>query len=138
MTTGSALFYELESLPETLVVPKISLGSVLYKRRYQQSRQMSFDEIGRLTAAHINHYVYLTDKAIQFVETMGLNKEETKLVKIIAAKPYRLREIFSMSPLLEAKHRPSSMPLIPLIFWNTPKLRVGCAQENNLKSACAI
>ncbi|MGC6509180.1 MAG: hypothetical protein ACON4U_12245 [Myxococcota bacterium] len=103
MKTGSALFYELENLPETFIVPKISLGSVLYRRRYTESRHMSFDEIGRFTAAHINHYVYYTEQAHQFVETMGLTKEEAKLAKIIGTKPYRLREIFSISPLSRSK-----------------------------------
>ena len=103
MKTGMALFYELESLPETFIVPKVSLGSVLYKRRYAESRKLSFDELGRITAAHINHYVYFTENALQFVETMGLSKDEAKLARIIATKPYRLREIFSISTMSRSK-----------------------------------
>lgn len=103
LSSGVVEFYELEELPEQFITPKIKLGTILFRRAYQASRKLTFEELGRSNATHLNQYVTFSNNFIGLSGTLGLSNEERKLVDIIGAKTWRLREIFTISPLSKGK-----------------------------------
>ena len=97
--TGSFEFFPLEGLPERFVPPPLKPARVLYRRSLEQAAEMRQNELNNVVSQYFNQYVHLTPLAISIVQQISWKTSEQKLLKVITSSSWRLREIFSMSPL---------------------------------------
>jgi hypothetical protein len=96
---GSFNFYLLADLPERFVPPKVSTPDLLFKEYVKQAKETSNEDVYRSYAPKLNTYLAFSDLAKSVLGQIGFGKQERRLIEVIQSNSWRMREIFSVSPL---------------------------------------
>jgi hypothetical protein len=96
---GEWSFHALDDLTERFIAPPVRVASLMYKALLQHAKDMPAEELAGALQASLDRYLYIAPGVEQTFDDMKLNTDEQALTKIISSKPWRLREIFSVSSL---------------------------------------
>jgi hypothetical protein len=96
---GSWTFHVLPDLPERFLAPPLRVPSLLFRALVQTARAMAADELTTALRPWQQQFIYVADGADAALSEMKFGDAETQFLKLIAEKPWRLREVFSVSNL---------------------------------------
>jgi hypothetical protein len=99
---GEWFFHLLPSLPEQFLAPAIKVPSLLFRALYSRARDLNSKELASLLAPRLDQYLSLDEDSKQVLAEMKFLKKERGLVDVIASSSWRLRELYSVSPLSRA------------------------------------
>ena len=99
LTSGEFAFYAFEDLPERFVPPPLSVPEILFRDKFAQARRSSVEEVQKSYARQFNSYLSYSPVAEAVLPEMNLTKPERQLVNIIKNNSWRMREVFSVSPM---------------------------------------
>ena len=95
---GTYRFYVLD-LPERFVPPPLKIPYLIYKELFQTARRLPGDQLTKALARQFNQYVSITTQGLKLISTMAFGAQEKRLIQVIQSNSWRMREIFSVSPL---------------------------------------
>ncbi len=96
---GSWTFHALPELPERFLAPPLRVPGLLFRALVQTARGMAADEITAALRPWQQQFIYVTDGADVVLGEMKFGEAETQFLTLIREKPWRLREVFSVSNL---------------------------------------
>ena len=97
---GSWSFHELDSLPEQFLPPPVRVPSLIYRRLVQQARTMPASDLANTHRDNIDRYIKLNADLVPIVQgDIQLDANERKLVELMVGHTWRMRELFSVSPV---------------------------------------
>jgi hypothetical protein len=99
---GKWSFHLLPSLPEQFLASPIKVPSLLFRALYSRARDMNSSELFELQNHLLDKYVSIEKETKQMVSEIKFQKKEAGLIEVIQASSWRVRELFSVSPLSRA------------------------------------
>ena len=96
---GAWTFHVLDRLPEQFLTSPLKVPTLLFRALYQHVREMSAAEVGRKIEPNLDKYLAISTESEHVLAEMQLGKKEQGLVEVIQSNSWRLREVFSVSPL---------------------------------------
>ncbi len=97
---GSWSFHELDTLPEQFLPPPVRVPSLIYRRLVQQARTMPASDLANTHRDNIDRYIKLNPELVPIVQgDIQLDANERKLVELMVGHTWRMRELFSVSPV---------------------------------------
>jgi hypothetical protein len=96
---GVWAFHSLEELPEAFITPPVRVPSVLYQALREHARELPAGSLQAIHKKNLDRYVHLSDASIQVINDIGWTKDERKFLEVLQENSWRLRELFSVSPL---------------------------------------
>ena len=99
---GQWSFHLLPSLPEQFLAPAIKVPSLLFRALYSRARDLNSSELASLLLPHLDQYLALDPASRQVISEIKFQKKEQGLVDVIESSSWRLRELYSVSPLSRA------------------------------------
>ena len=100
---GEWTFHVLERLPEQFLTSPLKVVALLFRALYNHTREMSSAEINRRVEPNLDRYLSISTDSSHVLAEMQLTKKEQGLVDVIQSNSWRLREVFSVSPLGRAQ-----------------------------------
>ncbi|MDP6932037.1 MAG: hypothetical protein QGG40_03935, partial [Myxococcota bacterium] len=98
-TAGDWTFHGLPQLPEKFVAPAVPAPSVMFRRLVDIAKKMDSGELKAQQLPQLDLYVFTHDQLATALNVIKFAKGEAKLVEILQAKSWRLRELISVSPM---------------------------------------
>lgn len=100
---GDWEFYLIAGLPERFLAPAIKVPSLLFRALYSRARkEMNANELQTYHRPNLDKYVSLEDNCKALIDDMKLQKKEREFMEVIQSNSWRLRELYSVSPLSKA------------------------------------
>jgi hypothetical protein len=99
---GSWAFYPMDDLPEKFLPPPLRVPSLLYRGLFSHARSMRGSELQAVHASRLNSYVSLSEDAKEVLTEIKFSSSETRFLEVLQSNSWRLRELFSVSPLSKA------------------------------------
>jgi hypothetical protein len=96
---GEWVFHGLARLPEQFLPAPLNVPSLLFRTLIVQTREMTTVEITHRIEPNIDRYMAISPAANPVLAAMKLSVKERGLVEVIQSNSWRLREVFSVSPL---------------------------------------
>ena len=96
---GEWTFHVLEKLPEQFLSSPLKVPTLLFRALYAHVREMRSAEIGRKIEPNLDKYLAISTESEHVLAEMQLGKKEQGLIEVIQSNSWRLREVFSVSPL---------------------------------------
>lgn len=96
---GDWQFHVLPRLPEQFLTSPLKVPSLLFRALYTHAREMSGGEIARKIEPSLDRYLAVSKESDHVIAEMQLSKKEQGLIDVIQSNSWRLREVFSVSPL---------------------------------------
>lgn len=99
-TAGTWTFHELESLPEQFLPPPVRVPSLIYRGLVKRARTMPASDLAAEHRDNIDRYIQLNEELLPIVQgDIQLDANERKLVDLMVGQTWRMRELFSVSPV---------------------------------------
>lgn len=98
-SVGGFTWHPLDVLPEAFLPPPLKVPAMLYKGLVAAGRELRGDELAQVLKPRLDAYLRFKPGAIPVLKDMRLPPPERKLVEIVQESSFRLREVFSVSPL---------------------------------------
>jgi hypothetical protein len=96
---GDWEFHLLPQLPEQFLAPPLKVPSLLFRALYSHAREMNPAQIAELMEPNLDRYLSFDVEARDVVGELKLQKKEVGFIDVINSNSWRLREVFSVSPL---------------------------------------
>jgi hypothetical protein len=96
---GVWAFHALEDLPEAFITPPVRVPSVLYQALREHARELPAGSLQTIHKQNLDRYVHLDPKSEPVINDIGWTKDERKFLEVLQENSWRLRELFSVSPL---------------------------------------
>jgi hypothetical protein len=96
---GVWAFHRLENLPEDFITPSVRVPSVLYRALREHARELPPGSLQTLQKENLDRYVHLDPKSESVIKDISWTKDEAKFLEVLQENSWRLRELFSVSPL---------------------------------------
>jgi len=104
---GTWTFHTLADLPEQFLPPALRVPSLLFRALSKRARELRSSDLADSHRGNLDRSVYLADDVGQVIEEIKLQPLEAKLLDVLRSNAWRLRELFSVSPL--SKHQTAAM-----------------------------
>ena len=92
-------FHNLERLPQNFVNPPLKVPSMLYRALREHAKSMRLEELYKSQKPVLDRYVSLTPSLVPVLDEIKFKGVESKLLSVIQSTSWRLRELFSVSPM---------------------------------------
>ncbi len=92
-------FHALERLPEPFVNPPLRVPALLYRALKEHGRGLRLEELYKSQKHLLDRYIGIREGVEPILEELKLKPTEHKLTEVIRGTSWRLRELFSVSPL---------------------------------------
>jgi hypothetical protein len=99
---GDWSFHLLPELPEQFLASAIKVPSLLFRALYSRARDLSSAELTTLLLPHLDQYLALDPASRQVISEIKFMKKERGLIDVIEGSSWRLRELYSVSPMSRA------------------------------------
>ncbi len=96
---GVWAFHSLENLPEAFITPPVRVPSVLYQALREHARELPAGSLQTIHKKNLDRYVHLAPTSASVINDIGWTKDERKFLEVLQENSWRLRELFSVSPL---------------------------------------
>ncbi len=96
---GVWAFHSLEDLPEAFITPPVRVPSVLYQALREHARELPAGSLQTIHKKNLDRYVHLDPRSAPVINDIGWTKDERKFLEVLQENSWRLRELFSVSPL---------------------------------------
>ena len=96
---GEWAFHVLAELPEQFLSPALNVPSMLFRALYTHARDLSGKQLEETLAPNMDRYVTIPEEGSHVLENLQLSRKEKGLVDVVQSNSWRLREVFSVSPL---------------------------------------
>lgn len=96
---GDWEFHLLPQLPEQFLAPALKVPSLLFRALYSHAREMNAAQIAELMEPNLDRYLAFDGEATDVISELKLQKKELGFIDVINSNSWRLREVFSVSPL---------------------------------------
>ena len=96
---GTWQFHVLPRLPEQFMSSQVNVPSLLFRALFAHARTMSPVEISKRIEPNLDRYLAIAVEANPILSEMSLTTKEKGLITVIQSNSWRLREVFSVSPL---------------------------------------
>lgn len=100
---GKWTFHSLDRLPEQFLTSPLKVVALLFRALYKHSREMRSAEINGRIEPHLDRYLSISEESNHVLTEMQLNPKEQGLIDVIQSNSWRLREVFSVSPMGRAQ-----------------------------------
>ena len=98
-TEGQWEFHPLEGLPEQFLPPPLKVPALLYRALTAAVKEIESSKIAEQIRPSLDRYVKFSEDFIALAKDLKLNKDERRFVEVVGSKSWRMREVFSVSPL---------------------------------------
>lgn len=99
LPVGTWVFYNLDQLPESYVNPPLRVPSLLYRSLRDQAKGMRLEELYKSQKPVLDQYVAMREEVGPLLSEIKFKVPELKLIEVIRGTSWRLRELFSVSPM---------------------------------------
>jgi hypothetical protein len=96
---GEWMFHVLAELPEQFLTPPMNVPSLLFRGLYTHARDLSGTQLEETLASSMDRYLLIPEEAAHVLGNLQLSRKERGLVDVVLSNSWRLREVFSVSPL---------------------------------------
>jgi tetratricopeptide (TPR) repeat protein len=96
---GTWAFHPLPGMPEQFLPPALRVPSLLFAALVKRGTEMRSDALAELHKPNMDSSVYIDERVRVVLAEIRMTPNEKKLVEIITSRAWRLREVFSVSPL---------------------------------------
>ena len=96
---GTWAFHTLPGMPEQFLPPALRVPSLLFAALVKRGTEMRSDALAELHKPNMDSSVYIDERVRVVLAEIRMSANEKKLVEIITSRAWRLREVFSVSPL---------------------------------------
>ncbi len=100
---GSWTFHDLDRLPEQFLTSPLKVVALLFRALYSRSREMRADDINRRIEPNLDRYLSISTASNHVLSEMQLSPKEQGLIDVIQSNSWRVREVFSVSPMGRAQ-----------------------------------
>jgi len=114
-------FHLLPSLPEQFLASSIKVPSLLFRALYSHARDMNSSELLEMQKPLLDKYISFDPVATELLGDIKFQKKEAGLVDVIQASSWRVRELFSVSPLSRA--------MTAAVIWALDEMRLLAYEE---------
>ena len=96
---GIWAFHTLEELPEAFVTPPLRVPSVLYQALREHARELPAGRLQATLKPNLDRYVHVSEGARNVLADINWTKDERKFLEVMQENSWRVRELFSVSPM---------------------------------------
>jgi hypothetical protein len=96
---GEWMFHVLGELPEQFLAPPMNVPSLLFRGLYTHARELSGKQLEETLEPSMDRYLLIPEEAVRVLGNLQLVRKERGLVDVVLSNSWRLREVFSVSPL---------------------------------------
>ena len=100
---GEWTFHGLERLPEQFLTSPLKVVALLFRALYNHTREMRTAAINERIEPNLDRYLAISEESNHVLSEMQLNAKEQGLIDVIQSNSWRLREVFSVSPMGRAQ-----------------------------------
>jgi hypothetical protein len=119
---GEWAFHLLPALPEQFLAPAIKVPSLLFRALYSHGRDMPSSDLAKLLLPRLDQYLGMETTSARVLTEIKFQKKERGLVEVIQSSSWRLRELYSVSPLSRA--------VTSAVIWALDEMGFLVYQEN--------
>lgn len=116
-TQGTWTFHALDKLPERFLPTPLKVPAMLFRALFQKAREMKSDTLYTSLKDYLDKYIYLPAASRSLLPDMRLSAPEQRFVETIDVNSWRVRELYSVSPLSRAITAAVLRALIDLDFF---------------------
>ncbi len=98
-TAGTWEFHDLDSLPEQFLPPPVRVPSLLYRSLVAKARSLPAEQLAAAYRKNIDQYIHFNEKVSSILADVQFDAAERKILEIMHSNTWRMREVFSMSPI---------------------------------------
>jgi hypothetical protein len=117
-TEGTWEFHVLQSLPEQFMPPPLKVAAVIYRALTKAVKELSSGKVAEQLRPSLDRYVKFSEDFVAIAKDLKLSKEERRFVEVVGSKSWRMREIFSVSPLSRLNTAATIWAFSELGFFN--------------------
>ncbi|MEL6344399.1 MAG: hypothetical protein AAFV53_14875 [Myxococcota bacterium] len=96
---GEWSFYEMDRLPEQFLPPPLKVPAMLYRALARHASKLRPGQLMQSLHDQSSMYVNLATIATDMLDEFAFNESEKKLLEIIQGSPWRMSELFKVTPL---------------------------------------
>jgi hypothetical protein len=96
---GEWMFHVLGELPEQFLAPPMNVPSLLFRGLYTHARELSGKQLEETLTSSMDRYLLIPEEAVRILGDLQLSRKERGLIDVVLSNSWRLREVFSVSPL---------------------------------------
>lgn len=96
---GDWSFHVLSELPEQFLSPAMNVPSMLFRALYTHGRGLPGKQLEETLATSMDRYLGIPDEGNDVLKNLQLSRKERGLIDVVQSNSWRLREVFSVSPL---------------------------------------
>ena len=100
---GEWAFHTLDRLPEQFLTSPLKVVALLFRALYTSTREMRTAEINERIEPNLDRYLAISEESNHVLTEMQLNPKEQGLIDVIQSNSWRLREVYSVSPMGRAQ-----------------------------------
>ena len=97
--SGEWSFFVLSRLPEQFMPTPIKVPSIMFRALYSHAREMNTTQLEEKIQANMDRYLSIEPAATHVMDELQLTKKEKGFIEVVVSSSWRLREVFSVSPL---------------------------------------
>ena len=97
--TGEWSFFVLNRLPEQFMPAPLRVPSLMFRALYSHAREMSMSQLDEKIQPNLDRYLSIESDAQHVLNELQLSKKESGFIDVVMSNSWRLREVFSVSPL---------------------------------------
>jgi hypothetical protein len=113
---GDWEFHLLPALPEQFLASPIKVPSLLFRALYSRARDMNSSELYALQQPMLNKYVSVDPEIKRLLTEIKFLKKEAGLIEVVQASSWRVRELFTVSPMSRA--------MTSAVIWALDEMKV--------------
>jgi tetratricopeptide (TPR) repeat protein len=92
-------FHKLKRLPRPFVNPPLKVPSLLYRALQAHAKSMRLEELYKAQKHILDQYISINPTLLPVIEEIRFKSPEMKLLEVIQSTSWRMRELFSVSPM---------------------------------------
>jgi len=96
---GDWSFFVLSRLPEQFMPSPVPVPSLLFRALYSHAREMNMSQLDEKIQPNMDRYLSIEADATHVLAELQLTKKEKGFIDVVLSNSWRLREVFSVSPL---------------------------------------
>ena len=96
---GEWSFYVLNRLPEQFMPTPVKVPSMMFRALYSHAREMNMVQLDQKIQPNMDRYLSIEADAAHVLTELQLSKKEKGFIDVVLSSSWRLREVFSVSPL---------------------------------------
>ena len=96
---GEWSFFVLNRLPEQFMPTPLRVPSLMFRALYSHAREMNMTQLDEKIQPNMDRYLSIEKDSTHVLEELQLAKKEQGFIDVVMSNSWRLREVFSVSPL---------------------------------------